>query len=108
MDTDKQQGFQQEFNAKLSELMDEISTLPEAEKQKLTELAMKTKQRHDKLRQTVTDLQESLDYLRLSIKYLVFDLEATRRENAYLRRLLQDAETPGEGPHDTGYDNPGV
>ena len=26
------------------------------------------------------ELQESLDYLRLSVKYLVFDLEATRRE----------------------------
>ena len=34
-------------------------------------------------------LQESLDYLRLSVKYLVFDLEATRRENAYLRRLVE-------------------
>ena len=31
------------------------------------------------------------DYLRLSVKYLVFDLEATRRENAYLRRLVEQA-----------------
>jgi hypothetical protein len=41
------------------------------------------------MKKTVADLQESLDYLRLSIKYLVFDLEATRRENEYLRKLIQ-------------------
>ena len=43
------------------------------------------------LRNSVEELQESLDYLRLSVKYLVFDLEATRRENAYLRRLVEQA-----------------
>ena len=47
-------------------------------------------QRHERLRQTVSSLQESLDYLRLSIKYLVFDLEATRRENGYLRKMLEE------------------
>ena len=34
-------------------------------------------------------LEEALDYLRLQVKYLVFDLEATRRENTYLRRMLE-------------------
>ena len=34
-------------------------------------------------------LEETLDYLRLQVKYLVFDLEATRRENMYLRRMLE-------------------
>ena len=32
---------------------------------------------------------ESIDFLRLSIKYMLFDLEATRRENAYLRKMLE-------------------
>ena len=77
------------FQAKLGELMNEISTLPKAEREKLTALAAKTQERHQKLRKTVHDLQESLDYLRLAIKYLVFDLEATRRENAYLRQMLE-------------------
>lgn len=27
--------------------------------------------------------------MRLSVKYLVFDLEATRRENQYLRKLIE-------------------
>ncbi len=41
-----------------------------------------------KLEEKVNDLQESLDYLRLCIKYQSFDLEATRRENEYFKDLL--------------------
>ncbi|MAE66647.1 MAG: transcriptional regulator [Phycisphaeraceae bacterium] len=88
-----------EFQAKLGELMKEISTLPQAEREKLTAMAAKTQERHRKLRKTVHDLQESLDYLRLAIKYLVFDLEATRRENSYLRKILEQDRTGG-GPDD--------
>lgn len=80
-----------EFQRKLGELMGEISTLPPTERAKLEKLADETRARHERLRQTVSSLQESLDYLRLSIKYLVFDLEATRRENQYLRRMLEEA-----------------
>ena len=81
---------EQEFHGKLAELMGEISTLPPAERNKLEKLAGETRERHARLRQTVSNLQESLDYLRLSIKYLVFDLEATRRENGYLRKILEE------------------
>src|SRR5690348_1779458 len=81
---------EQEFQTKLAELMGEISTLPSTERQKLQKLADETRQRHERLKQTVSGLQESLDYLRLSIKYLVFDLEATRRENGYLRKMLEE------------------
>jgi hypothetical protein len=84
---------EQEFQAKLAELMGEISTLPPAEREKLEQLASETRQRHERLTATVNGLQESLDYLRLSIKYLVFDLEATRRENNYLRKMLEEGNT---------------
>ncbi len=80
-----------EFQTKLAELMVEISTLPAAERAKLEQLANETRQRHERLKATVSNLQESLDYLRLSIKYLVFDLEATRRENGYLRKMLEES-----------------
>jgi len=79
-----------DFQSKLAELMGEISTLPPSERQKLEQVAQESRQRHERLRQTVSSLQESLDYLRLSIKYLVFDLEATRRENGYLRKILEE------------------
>lgn len=85
------------FQKKLSELVAEIDTLPEAERTRLKELAAETQQRHDDIRKSVRSLQDSLDFLRLSIKYLMFDLEATRRENAYLRKMLeQDPNKGGE------------
>ena len=84
------------FQARLSELMKEISVLPKADRDKLTEIAQETRERHSKLQETVHNLQESLDYLRLSIKYLVFDLEATRRENTYLRKMLDQNSHEGE------------
>lgn len=94
------------FQTKLGELMGEISTLPKTERDKLEALAAETQERHQKLRKSVGDLQESLDYLRVSIKYLVFDLEATKRENGYLRQMLEQApkgddDAPG---HDDGDD----
>ena len=34
-------------------------------------------------------VEESIDRMRLQLKYLLFDLEATRRENRYLRQMLE-------------------
>lgn len=36
------------------------------------------------------DMQDALNYIRVCTKYIIYDLEATRRENAYLRKLLED------------------
>ncbi len=78
------------FQRKLAELVNEIGTLPEGERGKLEALAQETRQRHKQLKDTVSSLQESIDFVRLSIKYLLFDLEATRRENDQLRKMLDD------------------
>jgi hypothetical protein len=83
------------FQTKLAELMGEIATLPVSEREKLENLAKETQERHQQLRQSINSLQESLDWLRLSVKYLVFDLEATRRENAYLRQMLESNSEEG-------------
>ena len=50
-------------------------------------------------------VEESLEALRLHVKYLAFDLEATRRENRYLRQMLEsrprrDPEEGGDGGSD--------
>ncbi len=81
---------EQIFQKKLTELVHEIGNIPEEERTKLEALATKTRERHEKLHKTVSSLQASLDYLRLSIKYLLFDLEATRRENNQLRKMLEE------------------
>jgi len=81
------------FQKKLSELMAQIDTLPEGERDRIRSLASETKQRHADIKKSVDQMQESLDFLRLWIKYLLFDLEATRRENQYLRKMLE--QDPG-------------
>ena len=82
-----------DFQAKLGELIAQIDELPTGQREELKRLAEETKARHDKIRTTIRGLQDSLDYLRLSVKYLVFDLEATRRENDYLRKVVEGKHT---------------
>ncbi len=78
------------FENRLNELVKEIGSVPEPQRTKLVTLVKQTGNCHKRLRKSVGSLQESLDYLRVSVKYLLFDLESTRRENACLRKLLED------------------
>ena len=78
------------FQEQLSELLMEVQKYPELEKKKLGELGEAASDKRKKLKSSIANLQSSLDYLRLSIKYLTFDLEATKRENRVLRRLLEE------------------
>jgi len=46
---------------------------------------------------------DQFDYIRLQARYMMFDLEATRRENRYLRRMLERRTNLGEDPgHSSG------
>jgi len=87
---------EQLFQDKLSELMKQISRLPREKRGDMEALAEQTCDRHEKMRKAVSELQESLDHLRLSVKYLIFDLEATRRENKYLREMLNRSQDDEE------------
>jgi hypothetical protein len=82
------------FQRKMSELIDRIKDLPGKAN---NEAVVSNDLQENGLKSSIGDLQESLDYLRLSVKYLVFDLEATRRENAYLRRLVEQANRERNG-----------
>ena len=88
-----------DFQARLANLLEQIETLPESDRPKLAQLATETQSRHQRMKKTITELQDSLDHLRLSVKCLVFDLEATRRENKYLRNMLET-----DGGHNEGAD----
>ncbi|MBK9118100.1 MAG: hypothetical protein IPM18_00615 [Phycisphaerales bacterium] len=87
-----------DFQKRLAELVDEIETLPEGERERLRKLADETRDRHDQIRKSVSSLQESIDFLRLGIKYMLFDLEATRRENSYLRKMLEQDPNSNKDP----------
>lgn len=78
------------FQQKMQELMSRIGEIPEATDLTLSDTTP-SEARRERIKTSVSELQESLDYLRLSVKYLVFDLEATRRENRYLRRMLDQS-----------------
>lgn len=74
---------------RLNELVKEFGEAADPHHRKLTSLAEEAQADRKKLEKSINSLQESLDYLRVCIKYQLFDLEATRRENEYLRKLLE-------------------
>ena len=41
-----------------------------------------------------TSDEDTFAFLQLHLKYLMFDVEATRRENRYLRQLLENRQPP--------------
>lgn len=79
--------FESNFEKKFQEMINDAD-LPLPQREKLFLLARRSKENHKKLREKFQSLQQSVDYLRLGVKYLIFDLEATRRENQQLREKL--------------------
>lgn len=53
-----------------------------------------------------TSPDEIIEQLSLQVKYLLFDLEATRRENRYLRQMLETR--PPLGPEESTDDGPPI
>lgn len=79
------------FEKKLADLIEELRHLPAScDPEPIVLVRRKNQTCREKLPKTTRNIQDSMDFLRLSVKYLLFDLEATRRENAYLRRLVND------------------
>ncbi len=77
-----------DFREKLFEILKETESFPKPQKDEIVKLTRKSREGYEKLQNKLSHLQQSLDYLRLGIKYLIFDLEATRRENTDLRKRL--------------------
>jgi len=88
----QEHGVMDETNLedKLNELVKEFGEAADPQHRKLASLAKQAQANRKKLEKSINSLQESLDYLRVCIKYQLFDLEATRRENTYLRKLLEE------------------
>lgn len=82
---------EQVFQERFAQLLKRIKALPDDQKVGLAVPAADPNGHEAEVTRAVNELQDSLDFLRLSMKYLMFDLEATRRENGYLRRLLEQA-----------------
>lgn len=80
------------FESKVNELVKEVGGVVEPQYKKLTMLCTKDRNGHRQLQKKLDQIAESLDYLRICIKYQIFDLEATRRENKYLRKMLEEKD----------------
>ena len=69
----------------VSDLAEAIAALPAEYRARLEPLASRVLDSTKRRRRILNLVQEALSQLRLDMKYLVFDLEATRRERDELR-----------------------
>ncbi|MDR1492646.1 MAG: transcriptional regulator [Planctomycetaceae bacterium] len=76
-------------SSELTELSALIETLPDEFKQCFQPAMERAIESIDRRRRILSFIQEALSQLRLDMKYLMFDLEATRRERDEYRRKLE-------------------
>lgn len=74
----------------LKDLFEALDSLPVEYKSRMEPLARKILAASKRRRKILTLVQDALSQLRLDMKYLVFDLEATRRERDEYQRQLKD------------------
>lgn len=77
----------------VQQLIQAAGRLPETHQQEFSRLLDSVVENTTRRRQVMTLVQDALSQLRLDMKYLMFDLEATRRErDQYLTALDQEAD----------------
>lgn len=78
----------EEHTRDMLELARAIEALPAEHRAKLDPIFVRVAEGARRRRRILTLVQEALSQLRLDMKYLVFDLEATRRERDAYRQSL--------------------
>ena len=78
------------------ELAEAITQLPQEHRESLEPMLNRVLDSTRRRRRILHLVQDALSQLRLDMKYLVFDLEATRRERDELRESTEDHETGDE------------
>ena len=76
----------------LENLLDDIGIRPDLPLKIEAEAKVCTGDRQKQTRKETSLVHESVDDLRICMKYLLFDLDATRRENIYYKRLLENKD----------------
>ena len=79
----------EELPKDVAELAAAIAALPADARTKLEPLMFRVVDSTKRRRRILNLVQEALSQLRLDMKYLVFDLEATRRERDALRQEIK-------------------
>ena len=88
--SDSPAAAQDQVPADLVRLADAIHSLPEAYAVQLVPLVDAVMESTKRRRRILTLVQDALSQLRLDMKYLMFDLEATRRERDEYRLKLEE------------------
>jgi hypothetical protein len=82
----------EELPADLLRLVTSIRALPEEHSRELVPALERVIESTKRRRRILTLVQDALSQLRLDMKYLMFDLEATRRERDDYHAKLQEME----------------
>lgn len=86
----------EELPKDVAELAAAIAALPAEHRSRIEPLMFRVVDSTKRRRRILNLVQEALSQLRLDMKYLVFDLEATRRERDALRQNPDDGPLRGE------------
>ena len=82
---------EQELPADLADLIAAIERLPAEQRAAVEPVLDRVVESTKRRRRILTLVQDALSQLRLDMKYLMFDLEATRRERDDYRRKVEEA-----------------
>lgn len=79
-----------ETPVELQEMLRAIEALPEGYRESLQPAVNRVVECSTRRRRILNLVQEALSQLRLDMKYLIFDLEATRRERDAMKQELEE------------------
>ena len=85
-----------EVPREILDLVEAIQRLPQEQRTKVEPLLTRVVDNAKRRRRILSLVQDALGQLRLDMKYLAFDLEATRRERDDFRRKWEGAEGHSE------------
>jgi hypothetical protein len=80
----------EDLPADILELGEALAALPLEHRTKITPIFARVLESTRRRRRILTLVQDALSQLRLDMKYLMFDLEATRRERDEFRHKLEE------------------
>lgn len=84
---------EQKFERMLEELLDEMTGYPNALLKNGTGDKKDGLSHPQRVQNTLASMQQSVENMRICVKYLLFDLDATRRESLYFKKLLEEKGT---------------
>mgnify|MGYP001556186843 CR=1 FL=1 len=93
MSSERQSRAEDEIPQELCDLSAAIAELSAEHREKLKPLMERVITRTGERRRILSLVQDALSQLRLDMKYVAFDLEATRRERDEYRRERDDLES---------------